>query len=129
MLWRGRPVTKGRPRLGRRRKAYTPARTVEFEQSIRQAWVDQHGTDPFQGPCGMFVEVGSDHVYVEVFELEEKHRPKYVSGDIDNYVKAISDGLNGVAYEDDKQVHYIDARFTRENPDDDTAERQDDQQG
>jgi Holliday junction resolvase RusA-like endonuclease len=25
-------------------------------------------------------------------------------GDLDNYVKSLLDGLNGVAYEDDKQV-------------------------
>lgn len=65
----------------------------------------------------MTIEIGSDHIWVDVYELEEPHRPKYVQGDVDNYVKAISDGLNGAAYKDDKQVHYIDVRFTRENPD------------
>lgn len=120
MIWRGRPITKGRPRLGRRRKAYTPEATVQFEASIRQAWLEQHGNEPLEGPVGMTVEIGSDHIYVDVYELEEPHRPKYVRGDADNYLKAISDGLNGAAYQDDKQVHYVDLRFTKENlPDDD----------
>lgn len=117
MIWRGRPKTKQRPRLGRRRKAYTPSATIEFEKSIRQAWIEQHGDDPLKGPCGMTVEIGSDFIYVDVYEIVESLRPKYVTGDIDNYQKAIQDALNGVAYEDDKQVHYLDLRLTKESVD------------
>lgn len=120
MLWRGRPVTKGRPRLGRRRKAYTPARTVEFENSIHAEWIKQHPGETFPKgvPVGMTVIIGSDFVEVDVYELETGVRPKYVTGDIDNYVKAISDGLNGAAYYDDKQIHRIEVWFDRSEPDD-----------
>ena len=118
MFLRIRPITKGRPRLGRRRKAYTPARTLEFEAKVREAWIAQHGPEPVSGPVGMSVEIGSDYVDVDVYELEEGHRPKYVTGDVDNYHKAIQDALNGVAYVDDKQVHYIDTRLTKEVRDD-----------
>lgn len=114
MIWWGRAKTKGRPRLGRRRRAYTPAQTLEFEAKIREAWVEQHGDTPYDGPVGMTVEIGSDWVTVDVYELEESHRPKYITGDLDNYHKAIQDALNKVAYIDDKQVHYLDLRFSRQ---------------
>ena len=118
MFLKIQPITKGRPRLGRKRKAYTPARTLEFERQIREAWIEQHGDTPFTGPCGMSVEIGSDYVAVDVYELEESHRPKHVTGDVDNYHKAIQDALNTVAFLDDKQVHYIDTRLTKEVRDD-----------
>ena len=116
MFWRGTPKTKGRPRLGRRRKAYTPAATIKFEEQIKQAWIEQHPEAPLQGPVGMSVEIGSDHIEVHVWNLDENHRPMYVTGDMDNYQKSIQDALNGVAYEDDKQVQYLDLRLTRERP-------------
>lgn len=112
---KGRPVTKGRPRLGRRRKAYTPARTIAYEQAVAEQWASEWGEfAPYTGPVGMRIVICSEGVEVEVWELEEGHRPKYVQGDVDNYVKAISDGLNGHAYKDDKQVHHVEVFFTKE---------------
>lgn len=113
MLWKGRPVTKGRPRLGRRRRVYTPQATLDFENSIAEAWDEQVG-ETFDGPVWMDVVIGSDWIYVDVYEILESVRPKYIQGDIDNYVKAISDGLNGHAYLDDKQIHMLTAGFSRE---------------
>ena len=80
------------------------------EWAIRNADVD-----PLEGPIGMKIVIGSNHIEVEVWELEEKHRPKYIQGDVDNYVKAISDGLNTIAYGDDKQIHHMEVFFTRED--------------
>lgn len=111
-----RPRTKQRPRLGRRRKAYTPAATLEFEAEVRRQWIEQMGDTPLDGPVGMAVELGSNHISIEIWQLEESHRPKYVTGDIDNYQKSIQDALNGVAYHDDKQVQYLDLRVTKESP-------------
>lgn len=111
---RGRPVTKGRPRLGRRRRAYTPARTVAYEKLVGEEWSSQCDEPPLEGPVGMRVVIHSEGVQVEVWELEESSRPKYVTGDMDNYVKAISDGLNTFAYVDDKQVHHLEVFFSKE---------------
>lgn len=66
----------------------------------------------------MRIIVHSDGVQVEVWELEESYRPKYVTGDIDNYGKAVADGLNKLAYLDDKQVHHLEIFFTKEEFDD-----------
>lgn len=37
-------------------------------------------------------------------------------GDLDNYVKAISDGLNGIAWQDDRQVVKLFASLKRGSP-------------
>jgi len=85
----GRPVPKGRPRLGYRgRKAYvyTPPETREYERLV--GWVAKSaGCRPVDGPVSVSLSV-------------------YVKGrlDADNIAKSILDGLNGVAYEDDDQV-------------------------
>jgi crossover junction endodeoxyribonuclease RusA len=85
----GRPVPKGRPRLGvRGRKAfvYTPPATREYEKLV--GWVAKSlGCRPVEGPVSVALSV-------------------YVKGrlDADNIAKSILDGLNGVAYEDDDQV-------------------------
>lgn len=109
--------TKQRPRLGKRRKVYTPKSTIDYEKEIRQAWIDQHGYTQFTGPVGMAVIIRGDHVEIEVWELEESHRPKGVRGDIDNYQKAFADGLAGAAYLNDRQIQYLDIRFEKEEVD------------
>lgn len=85
----GRPIPKGRPRLGiRGRKAYvyTPPKTAEYEKLV--GWVAKSlGCKPVDGLVSV-----SLHVYC---------RGKM---DVDNVAKSILDGLNGVAYEDDGQV-------------------------
>ncbi len=35
------------------------------------------------------------------------HEESKLRGDVDNYAKSILDGLNGVAFQDDKQVHIL----------------------
>jgi Holliday junction resolvase RusA-like endonuclease len=115
-----RAVTKGRPRLGRRRKAFTPPKTIEFEAAIANAWASAfEGETPLQGPLGCQITIMSNHIYVHLWELEESHRPKYITGDVDNYVKSILDGLNVVAFGDDKQVQHFEVLLSKENPDDD----------
>lgn len=85
----GRPVPKGRPRLGvRGRKAYvyTPAKTKEYENLV--GWVAKcNGCKPIDGAVAVTLTV-------------------YTRGkmDVDNIAKSILDGLNGVAYEDDDHV-------------------------
>ena len=112
---RGRPVTKGRPRLGRRRKAFTPAKTVAYEKLVGEEWTASNPDEPaMEGPLGMRISVHSEGVQVELWELDRSYRPKYVTGDIDNYAKAISDGLNTFAYGDDKQIHHLEIFFTKE---------------
>jgi crossover junction endodeoxyribonuclease RusA len=82
------PVAKERPRLTRYGGVYTPARTVEFERLIGQSWREQQGETLIETPVVVWINVG-------VVNMKK---------DIDNLVKSICDGLNGVAWLDDKQV-------------------------
>lgn len=97
-----KPVPKGRPRMTRRGRVFTPKRTLEAEALVREAWGDN---PKFSGTVGVAILLGSDGTLITVFPHEAETQK--LRGDIDNYVKTIMDGLNGVAWDDDKQVTYV----------------------
>lgn len=88
----GEPVAKERPRLGKRGNTYTPTKTLTQEALI--GWGFRQVARGHQ----------LDAVTRYVLEVE------FIFGhskDLDNMVKTVMDGLNGVAYADDKQVSRI----------------------
>jgi Holliday junction resolvase RusA-like endonuclease len=97
-----RPRVKQRPRLGRRGKAYTPAETKQFEQRIRNAW----DFPPIDGPVNVEVHLYKDKFRVVVKQFDGPLKSS-LRGDIDNYAKAILDGLNRVAYTDDSKIRRL----------------------
>lgn len=113
-----KPVAKQRPRLARRRKgrgnvAYTPIPTRNFEAAVADHVRSQIGCVPLFGeqPVCVRVEIHTDGFIVNISHAETSVRPKGVRGDIDNIVKSIFDGLNGVVWKDDKQVESLQAVF------------------
>ncbi len=85
----GRPVPKGRPRLGVRGRTayvYTPPETREYERLVGLV-AKSAGCRPVEGPVS---------VELDIFTQRRM--------DVDNVAKSVLDGLNGVAYEDDNQV-------------------------
>lgn len=93
-----KPIAKGRPRLGRRGRVFTPQRTLDAEAAIAAAW----DGPKFEGPLKLEVTFGYDHMVVTVEKYPDA--TSRLRGDVDNYLKTVMDGLNGVAWEDDKQV-------------------------
>lgn len=85
-----RPVPKARPRVVNGH-AYTPAKTRAFEQAIgwgaRQAMLEA-GWQTLTGPVMLDVVITGARA----------------NADADNLLKAIADGLNGIAYADDRQI-------------------------
>ena len=96
----GRPVPKARPRVARGH-AYTPQRTKDYEEFVRIAYKNAGGTK-FEG--AVFIKIRA------VYKAPKKsllYHNRTKKPDLDNIAKAILDGLNGVAYEDDSQVSFL----------------------
>ena len=88
----GKPVPKGRPRLTRGGHAYTPAHTHQWESIVASAGRDvMDGRPPLSGPV----------------LLAALFYGARANADIDNLLKSVLDGLNGVVYEDDSQVQML----------------------
>ena len=85
---------------------YTPGKTKSYERQIAEAYEAQHGPC-FEGAVMVVIEA--------VFSIPKSwtraKKAEAMAGklppgkpDIDNILKVVLDGLNGIAYEDDKQV-------------------------
>lgn len=95
----GRPKPKERPRVTRGGRTFTPKATLEAEALIRQAY----DGPLFEGPVAITTMFRPDKTLVLIGD-EEWWGTSPLRGDIDNYVKTVLDGLQGVAYENDRQV-------------------------
>jgi crossover junction endodeoxyribonuclease RusA len=100
-----RPKAKERPRF-RRGRVFTPKTTHEFETKVAAGWNKRKRFK--DKPVSVSVELGKDYFVVHVQELDVSTSSP-LRGDIDNYVKSILDGLNGVAWDDDIQVRELKA--------------------
>ena len=112
----GEPVAKGRPRaasIGGKARLYTPKKTEKYENLVRLACGDAVSR-PVSIPC----YVRAVAVLPVPQSWSKKRAAAAIRGDelptkrpdLDNYLKAILDGMNGVAFHDDSQVVEISAR-------------------
>ncbi len=92
----GNPVPKARPRVLRSGITYTPKTTKEYEQRI--AWTAKAA---WKGKP-MLLDKG--------YGLTVHFGREAMRGDLDNLIKAVCDGLQGVIYRNDSQVWQIEAR-------------------
>ena len=108
----GTPVPKGRPRFARRGKfvsTYSPKTTVDYETKVADAAKIAMGSQkPLEGPivtC-IYITLPTPASYSKKRTkacLSGEERPTKRS-DIDNFCKAIFDGMNGIVFKDDSQV-------------------------
>ncbi|MCC3668057.1 RusA family crossover junction endodeoxyribonuclease [Terrisporobacter mayombei] len=102
------PVAKQRPRLGKNRSIYTPTKTKVFEEICRLAYGNRfYFEDKYIYVKILFkFEVPSSYSKKKKEQaLEGKIKP--TKADIDNYIKSVLDGLNGVAWRDDRYISSI----------------------
>ena len=114
----GEPKSKQRPRTGvtrdGRRVMYTPAQTSNYENYIRLMFQLNCEGMKLSGPLhaditGVFAVPSSE---------SRKRRERMLRGEIrhtkkidcDNLAKIVLDALNGLAYDDDKQVCELEVR-------------------
>ncbi|MBT98452.1 MAG: hypothetical protein CL902_07485 [Dehalococcoidia bacterium] len=94
------PRVKGRPRFARGR-TYTPKSTTDAEQIIAEAYRGPK----FEGPVSLSCVFQKDKILISLTPLEVERSP--LRGDVSNYLKLVEDALNGLAYDDDRQVHRL----------------------
>lgn len=103
----GNPVGKARPRFTKQGYAYTDEKTKAYEQLVRIMYRSKYRGQP-KATGNVNVEI---RITISVPKsATKKEREVLLSArpmkkpDLDNVAKIILDALNGVAYEDDKQV-------------------------
>lgn len=108
----GESIAKGRPRAtvqGGFARLYTPARTATFEGKVKAvAVVTMAGVGHAPTPDAVHVEIGFERAMPVSWPKKKRllmaGEPIIGSPDIDNQVKAILDAMNGIVFEDDRQV-------------------------
>ena len=94
----GKPQGKARPRFAYGH-AYTPKQTTDYERQIKNAFIAAGG-EKIESD-GVIIEID---VYYKKTAADKKKTSPTKKPDIDNICKIVLDGLNGVAYADDKQI-------------------------
>jgi crossover junction endodeoxyribonuclease RusA len=93
----GEPTGKQRPRLGKGR-VYTPSKTKTFEKMVKYFALAK-------GYKGMIKAGDLCKVKIDAY-VKGRKRP-----DLDNIIKSVLDGLQGVVYKNDNQVISIIAKI------------------
>lgn len=98
----GKVRGQGRPRLKRNGHTYKTKDDRDWEDKIKEAYINSNG-----GYFGKKPIIIAALIYRDM----PKSRPKYrvsemdvYKPDVDNILKGIADALNGIAYEDDRQI-------------------------
>lgn len=107
----GKPFAKQRARATRMGRMYTPTETVRFEQLVGTI-ARQMIAEPLVGPVKLTIwaTFKPPQSWSAKKTAAALHRPHIQKPDLDNCIKAISDGLNRIAFADDGQVFEVAAR-------------------
>ena len=109
----GEPVAKARPRMTRSGHVYTPDKTTKAENAIRRAWQEKHGS-MIEGPVAVSVvfmlKMPTNWSKAKKMLAQDQEVLPTKKPDVDNLVKTVFDALNGLAYDDDKQIVELSAR-------------------
>ncbi len=94
----GKITGKARLRFTSQGIAYTPKTTVKYENSVKNAYVSAGGIYYDTAPIQIKITA-----YYKRAKSNKMLQPT-LKPDIDNIAKIICDGLNSIAYKDDKQI-------------------------
>ena len=106
----GEPQGKARPRFTRIGRTYTPKKTADYEKYIQEVFMDCYPrwSKPLETDLKITV--------IALFEPSKSYSKRKIEDcleglirpnkkpDADNIAKVVLDALNGLVYEDDKQV-------------------------
>ncbi|HGU6173192.1 TPA: RusA family crossover junction endodeoxyribonuclease [Escherichia coli] len=104
----GKPFGKQRPRVTKQGIAYTPKETVNYETFVKLLYMQKYNNIKLKGPLRMTIKA----FYKIPKSVSKKEKELMLQNiirptkkpDMDNIAKVILDALNGLAYEDDRQI-------------------------
>lgn len=107
----GPAKAKARPRINRNTgRVYTPNATHKYEKAVKEAYGDNYFFD------NEYISIKILFKFKIPKSYTKKQRSEALEGnihpsraDIDNYIKSVLDGLNKVAYSDDRYIYKIEA--------------------
>lgn len=106
----GEPTGKARPRVTRTGHAYTPEKTVLYENLIKMEYESQCGDAYCEKDVPVALSISA--FYGIPKSATKRKREEMLAGEIrptkkpdaDNLAKLVGDALNGIAYYDDSQI-------------------------
>lgn len=112
----GEPVGKARPRVTRW-GAYTPQKTVDYENKIKAAYGGGFYEEYLQIDVVAYFKVLKSVSRKKRLQMLDREIKPAKKPDIDNVLKIVLDSLNKVAYKDDAQVISASiAKYYSDNP-------------
>ena len=105
----GDPVPKKRPRFTKTGRTYTPKETMTYEAEVAAIAKRAMGTtEPLETPVAVYVYVNMP----VPMSYSKKRSEACLNGserptkkpDLDNAIKSVLDGMNGIVYKDDSQI-------------------------
>lgn len=104
----GEPMGKQRPRVTKH-GTYTPKKTVNYENLVQLAFINEYKHHkPIEGPIKMniraYFQIPQSASKAKKTSMERNNIRPTKRPDWDNVGKIITDALNGLAYQDDKQI-------------------------
>ena len=107
----GEPMGKQRPkftRIGNFTRAYTPKETVNYENWVKLSYQNFGGE--YFGDVELSAIILATMPIPKSWSIKKRNKakegeiPPKIKPDCDNIAKIILDALNGIAYDDDKQI-------------------------
>jgi Holliday junction resolvase RusA-like endonuclease len=106
----GSPVPKGRPRFTKSGRTFTPTKTRDYEEQVRRVAASKmSGRAPLKGALTVTLSFRLEAPKSAKKRLENEGGADWhiKRPDLDNFIKAVLDGLNGIAFNDDSQICQI----------------------
>lgn len=107
------PRPKGRPRFTRYGHAYTPQKTSEYEEKIRNYYVSKvsdYYEDAIRIELTFYMPIPKSASKKNKSLMVDNTIKHVKKPDTDNMVKALLDSINKVAYKDDSQITQLIAK-------------------
>lgn len=103
-------VAQGRPRFNSyTRHAYDDAKSHAWKAEMATRVKQLYKCQPIRSPIALiiYIEIEPPKSWSKRKREQAIHTPITNRPDLDNYVKAIQDSMNGIIYLDDKQIYKL----------------------